>query len=127
MKKLCINNRDEMILLSIDEIAYVMADGNYVSISYITGKKCILSLGLSKFFEMITKVYGNVSVCPFIKLGRSVIVNQTYLYEINILKQLLTLSDNKMTFSIKMPKQLLKSYREMILSAQKNNNRRNKL
>lgn len=120
MKKLCINNRDEMVLISIDDIAYVIADGNYVKLIYITGMKRTLSVGLTKFFKMITNVFDNDSKCPFVKLGRSIVLNQSYLYEINILKQLLLLSDNKMTFSIKMPKQLLKSYREMILKTQKN-------
>ena len=33
MKKICINNRDEMIILVVDNIAYILADGNYTKIS----------------------------------------------------------------------------------------------
>ena len=32
---------------------------------------------------------------PFVRLGRSLLVNQTYLTHINVLKQRLTLSDNQ--------------------------------
>ena len=45
MKKICINNRDEMIILFVDNIAYIMADGNYTKICYIGGLSTVLSLG----------------------------------------------------------------------------------
>ena len=106
-------------MVNLNEMAYVIADGNYVKITYIAGMKSELSLGLSKFYEMIVKSYDVASTCPFVKLGRSVIINQHYLYDINILKQRLTLSDNTHTHQIQMPKQLLKSYRDMIINAQK--------
>ena len=68
MKKLCINNRDEMVMVNLNEMAYVIADGNYVKITYIAGMKSELSLGLSKFYEMIVKSYDVASTCPFVKV-----------------------------------------------------------
>ena len=118
MKKLCINNRDVLLIINLDDIAYVIADGNYVKLTYITGVKRLLSIGISDFYGLIVNIYNESSICPFIKLGRSVVINQLYLSEINILKHSLMLSDNKIVFTIQMPKQLLKSYREMIRQAQ---------
>ena len=48
MKKICINNRDEMVMLFVGNIAYVMADGTYTKICYIGGMNTVLSFGLSK-------------------------------------------------------------------------------
>ena len=28
MKRICINNRDELVMLYVDHIAYILADGN---------------------------------------------------------------------------------------------------
>lgn len=49
MKKICLNNRDEMIMLFVDNIAYIMADGNYTKICYIGGMTTVLSFGISPF------------------------------------------------------------------------------
>ena len=100
MRKICINNRDEMIMLFVDNIAYIMADGNYTKICYIGGFTTVLSLGTTS---------------PFVRLGRSVIINQMFLYNINTLKQCLVLSDcNKNSLTLKLPKPLLKKYKDMV-------------
>ena len=57
MKKICINNRDEMIILFVDNIAYIMADGNYTKICYIGGLSTVLSLGISKIEAMLSQAY----------------------------------------------------------------------
>ena len=111
MRKICINNRDEMVILFVDNIAYIMADGNYTKICYIGGMTTVLSFGLSKIEEMVSAAYAEGTVSPFVRLGRSVIINQLFLYDINILKQHLVLSDcMKNTITLKLPKLLLKKY-----------------
>ena len=108
MKKICINNRDEMIILFVDNIAYVMADGNYTKICYIGGFTTVLSLGLSKIGAMFSQAYPKGTTSPFVRLGRSVIINQLFLYNINTLKQTLVLSDCiSNTITLKLPKPLL--------------------
>ena len=115
MRKICINNRDEMIMLFVDNIAYIMADGNYTKICYIGGMTTVLSFGLSKIEEMVSAAYAEGTVSPFVRLGRSVIINQLFLYDINILKQHLVLSDcMKNTITLKLPKLLLKKYKDLV-------------
>ena len=115
MKKICINNRDEMVILFVDNIAYIMADGNYTKICYIGGMTTVLSFGLSKIEEMVSAAYAEGTVSPFVRLGRSVIINQLFLYDINILKQHLVLSDcMKNTITLKLPKLLLKKYKDLV-------------
>lgn len=115
MKKICLNNRDEMIMLFVDNIAYIMADGNYTKICYIGGMTTVLSFGISKVETLVSASYADGEVSPFVRLGRSVIINQWFLYDINVLKQHLVLSDcMKNTITLKLPKPLLKKYKELI-------------
>ena len=62
MKKICINNRDEMVMLFVGNIAYVMADGNYTKICYIGGMNTVLSFGLSKVEKMISEIEYSISI-----------------------------------------------------------------
>lgn len=115
MKKICINNRDEMVILFVDNIAYVMADGNYTKICYMGGMTTVLSFGLSKVEAMVSAAYAEGTISPFVRLGRSVIINQLFLYDINILKQHLVLSDcMKNSITLKLPKPLLKKYKDLV-------------
>lgn len=115
MKKICLNNRDEMIMLFVDNIAYIMADGNYTKICYIGGMTTVLSFGISKVETLVSASYADGEVSPFVRLGRSVIVNQWFLYDINVLKQHLVLSDcMKNTITLKLPKPLLKKYKDLV-------------
>lgn len=115
MKKICINNRDEMVILFVDNIAYIMADGNYTKICYIGGMTTVLSFGLSKVEAMVSAAYAEGTISPFVRLGRSVIINQLFLYDINILKQHLVLSDcMKNSITLKLPKPLLKKYKDLV-------------
>lgn len=115
MKKICLNNRDEMIMLFVDNIAYIMADGNYTKICYIGGMTTVLSFGISKVETLVSASHADGEVSPFVRLGRSVIINQWFLYDINVLKQHLVLSDcMKNTITLKLPKPLLKKYKELV-------------
>ncbi len=115
MKKICLNNRDEMIMLFVDNIAYIMADGNYTKICYIGGMTTVLSFGISKVETLVSASYADGEVSPFVRLGRSVIINQWFLYDINVLKQHLVLSDCiKNSITLKLPKPLLKKYKELV-------------
>ncbi|MDE6689626.1 MAG: LytTR family transcriptional regulator DNA-binding domain-containing protein, partial [Prevotella sp.] len=73
-------------------IAVVQANGNYSRIVYITKKEVSLTIGISKLEEAL-KVY-NGKKNRFIRLGRSFIINHSYLTKVDVLKQILILSDN---------------------------------
>ena len=115
MRKICINNRDEMVILFVENIAYIMADGNYTRICYISGITTILSIGISRIESMVSECYSEGKVCPFVRLGRSVIINQMFLVGINVLKQHLVLSDcQTKSLTLSLPKSLLKKYKELV-------------
>ena len=115
MAKLCLNSRDELIIVNLDKVACIQANGNYTNIIYIDGLKVMFSIGLSKMEELIKTDYPKNHPSPFVRMGRSLIINQTYLIRINILKQQMVLSDfGNHHYTLTIPKQLLKAYRDMI-------------
>lgn len=75
----------------------------------------MLTLGLSKVEEYIKKILPTDKPSFFIRIGRSLIINQRYLYSINTLKQKLILSDcANHTYILTVSKNLLKAYKEII-------------
>ena len=115
MLKLCINSRDELFVLDLDKVEYIQASGNYSRIVYIGGMQMMITLGLSKLEGMIKMIVPKDRRSPFVRLGRSLLVNQTYLTHINVLKQRLTLSDNQEhSYVLDVPKALLKADKDLI-------------
>ena len=113
MAKLYINTRDELCCIETDLITVVQANGNYSKIVYITKKEVILTISISKL-EVSLKSYNNKKN-RFIRLGRSYIINHSYLTRIDVLKQIMVLSDNdKNEIRVPIPKNILKSYKNAI-------------
>lgn len=115
MARICLNTRDELIIIDLNKVAFMRADGNYTNIMYIDGQAVVLSLGLSKVEALVGQAYPKGTKSPFVRMGRSMIINQSYLNRINIQKQRLYLYDYKNhVYSLTVPKSLLKEYREII-------------
>lgn len=115
MNKLCLNSRDELLIIDLDAVAYFHANGNYTELTYIQGETRLLTIGLSKMEEYIGRSWPKDSATPFLRLGRSYIINQTYLCGISVVRQRLTLSDGAgHIYSLQVPKPLLKEYKEKI-------------
>ncbi|MBQ6064469.1 MAG: LytTR family transcriptional regulator DNA-binding domain-containing protein [Prevotella sp.] len=112
MAKLYFNTRDELNCIETDMIAVVQANGNYSRVVYITKKEVTLTTGISKL-EVTLKSYNDKN--RFIRLGRSFIINHSYLTKVDVLKQVLVLSDNdKNEIRVTIPKNILKSYKNAI-------------
>lgn len=113
MLKICLNSRDELLIIELDNIAYFQASGNYTHLNYILGEKHLLTLGISKVEDVIRKTLPKSTPSPFVRLGRSLIINQTFLRGISVIKQKLTLSDCAgHVHTLSVPKPLLKEYKE---------------
>ena len=118
MLKLCLNSRDEMYILDLEKVAYMAANGNYTRIVYIEGMQVMATMGISKMEEMIKKVIPADGKSPFVRLGRSLMINQNYLSHINILKQRITLYDNQThSHMLEVPKALLRAYKDLIINS----------
>lgn len=74
-----------------------------------------MTVGLSKVEELIRLTWPKDRPSPFVRIGRSFIINQVYLSEISVLKQKLVLSDCMgHSFTLGISKVLLKAYKEKI-------------
>lgn len=122
MKRICIKTRDQLVVINLSKLACVVADGNYSKLIYIDKKfpSSLISIGISQLAEIFQKR----EVCQehpiFLRLGRSLIINQNYLINISIPKQRILLTDwGENIIPIKVPKQLLKQYKEKFETLQK--------
>jgi DNA-binding LytR/AlgR family response regulator len=113
--KLCLNSRDELLIINLEIIAYLQANGNYTQLKYIGGEDRLITIGISKIEDFIRKTWPKDRRSPFIRLGRSLIINQQFLSGISVLKQKIILSDNAgHSYALTVPKPLLKEYKERI-------------
>lgn len=115
MNTLCLNSRDELAIINLSKIAYVKADGNYCSITYISGQTQALTISISKFEEALRLAKEPERAARFIRLGRSLIINSGYLYGISVLRQRILLSDfDGHVFTLAVPKLVLKKFKTMV-------------
>ncbi len=116
MAKLYFDSRDELTCIDTDLVAVIQANGNYSRVIYITKREVMLTCGISKL-ETILKS-NNSKKNRFIRLGRSFIINHSFLHKIEVLKQQLVLSDgDKNEVRIKLPKLILKSYKNATIKS----------
>lgn len=117
MNIICINSRDELNLIDIDQIACVQANGNYSNVMYIKGQKLMVALGISQL-ELILRegvARDEKHFSQFYRLGRSVIINKRYLAQIDMAKQKVLLSDRgKHAYQLIVPRQTLRSFKDLI-------------
>lgn len=115
MANIFINSRDILITIDPNLVAFVLADGNYSRVLYINKREISLTMGISKVDELLKANGGKRN--KFLRLGRSVIVNHIYLHKIDLLRQLLILSDGRQELRLNLSKKLLKSYKEAVVRA----------
>lgn len=109
MSKLYFNTRDDLTAIDVDSIAVVQANGNYSRIVTSYCKEIMLTTGISKVWAVIETVKD--SKPKFVKLGRSIIVNHSFLQRIDLLKQVLILSCYGHEIKLSLNKKTLKTYK----------------
>ena len=77
-------------------VLYFKADRNYTDVYFVNGVHVTLPTGLMSIEQMLENDKLRGRTMPFVRLGRSLIVNISYILHINVLKQELTLSDMSM-------------------------------
>lgn len=89
-----INSRDEFLRINISKIVYFEATGNYTSIvlsNQLRGMVCMNLGQMQQFLSRNLKEHATI----FARIGKKYIINYTYVYLINVLKQKLVLSDGE--------------------------------
>lgn len=112
MAKIIFNSRDELIVVNTDTVAVVQANGNYSRIVSINKRETMVTMGITQVENAIKNQKSRKH--RFIRLGRSLIINHSFLQRIDLLKQQIVLSDGTDDIRVKVAKSTLKSYKEAI-------------
>lgn len=109
------NSRDTLIRTDISQIAYFEGDGNYTYIVTANKLKTCLTMNLSHTEEALAAQLGDQAKL-FMRIGKRYIVNMSYIYQVDIQKQQLTLSDyNRFVFQLPISKEALKAVKELVM------------
>lgn len=115
MKKyLIISTSNDLVRIAPDRIVYISSDGNYSTLVQADGDMRMLSFQLGQIEKMIVTqlgVDGNI----FIRIGKSLIINRSYIYYINVPKQKLVLSDvETVNYTVTASREALKQLKEFL-------------
>ena len=89
-----ISTSTELVRVAPEKIVCISADGNYCTLILADDTTRTLTFQLGQLEQMIASQLG-VEGNTFIRIGRSLIINRSYIYYINVTKQKLSLSDNE--------------------------------
>lgn len=91
-KQLIVSTSVELVRIAPEKIVYISSDGNYSTLIQTDNEVRMLSYQLGQIEKMIEKQLGSEGT-DFIRIGRNLIINRSYVYYINVPKQKLILSD----------------------------------
>ena len=114
-QRLYFNSRDKLIRLDIQRIVYFEGDGNYTYIVTANRQKICLTINLSHTEEALASQLGE-SAKQFMRIGKRFIVNMNNIYQVDIQKQTLMLSDcEHFLFQMPVSKEALKTVKELVI------------
>ena len=111
------NSRDALVRVPVSKIVYFEADGNYTYIVTSYKQKACLCMNLAHTEQALAAQLGEQAL-GFMRIGKSVIVNMRYIYQIDVPKQQLILSDfEHFTYAVPVSKEALKSVKDLVIKA----------
>ncbi len=113
-KQLIISTSNDLVRIAPDRIVYVSSDGNYSTLVQADGEMRMLSFQLGQIEKMIASQLGSEGN-SFIRIGKSLIINRSYIYYINVPKQKLVLSDvTTFSHTVTASREALKQLKELL-------------
>ena len=85
-KQLVISTSIDLVCIAPERIVYISSDGNYSTLVQTDNEARMLSYQLGQIEKMISSQLGNEGNI-FIRIGKSLIINRSYIYYLNIPKQ----------------------------------------
>lgn len=113
-RQLVISTSIDLVRIAPERVVYIVSDGNYSTIVQTDGEVRMVSYQLGQIEKMISSQLGSEGNI-FIRIGKSLIINRSYIYYINIPKQKIILSD-MMVFNhtVTASKEALKQLKELL-------------
>ena len=113
-KQLLISTSTDLVRIAPEKIVYISSDGNYSTLVQTDGEMRMLSYQLGQIERMIASQLG-IEGSIFIRIGKSLIINRSYIFYINVPKQKLILSDvESFNHTVSASKEALKQLKELI-------------
>jgi len=91
-RMIVINKGTEMLRIPANRLVFISADGNYSDVVTQDNRKQMVSFQLGQMEDLIADQLGEDGG-HFVRLGRSLIVNISFIHLIDITKQRVVLSD----------------------------------
>lgn len=111
---LIISTSNDLVRIAPDCIVYVASDGNYSTLVQADGEMRMLSYQLGQVERIIANQLG-AEGSQFIRIGKGLIINRSYIYYINAVKQKLTLSDTRtFNYTVSASKEALKQLKDLL-------------
>ncbi len=116
-KYLYLNSRDELYRIDISKIVYFEAEGNYTNVVLSNKLKGAVCMNLAQMQQVLSDSLKE-SASIFARVGKRYIVNLTYVYQIGVLRQKLTLSDGEVfAYQLNISKEALKKLKELYVNS----------
>lgn len=111
---LLFNTRDELVRVKLEKVGYFEADSNYCHVMHINGARATLLTSLVNIEKILTEKFPEKAP-RFVRIGKKFIVNVQYIFQINVLRQRLILSDFSMpgTLELTISKEALKNLKKL--------------
>lgn len=105
---------DDLVRIAPERVVYISSDGNYSTLVQADGEMRMLSFQLGQLERLIVSQLGSEGN-TFIRIGKSLIINRSYIYYINVTKQRLVLSDiTTVNHSVSASREALKQLKELL-------------
>jgi DNA-binding LytR/AlgR family response regulator len=116
-QRLIFNSRDKLLRIDVSKIVYFEGDGNYTYLVTANKHKVCLSINLTHTEEALASQLGEKAK-RYMRIGKRFIVNMSYIYQVDIQKQVLMLSDcEHFLFQLPVSKEALKTVKELVIKA----------
>ena len=115
MGKLYFNTRDELNRIDVEKIVYFEADGNYTDIVMVNKLRAAICMNLGEMENTLARQL-KPEDNTFMRIGKRFIINMRYIYQINVLKQQMILSDyDHFAFQVSISKDALRKVKNLML------------
>lgn len=109
------NSRDALLRIGIEKIVYFEADGNYTDIIMVNKLRASVCMNLGDMERALADQIGDKAK-RFMRIGKRFIINMEYVYQVNVLKQQLVLSDyDHFAFQVNISKDALRKMKDLML------------
>ena len=123
---LYINSRDEPFRFDCSKIVYMEGNGNYTNIVLVNKLKATVCMNLSDMQRHISESLRERATM-FARIGKRFIVNLHFVYQINVLRQILTVTDGvNFAFQLGISKEALRQLKTLMVEHANNNKADNK-